>query len=90
MLVTVKILQPVSQFIYLGCDISFKFDTEIWEVNTFQIIYGITERILGRKTIKKPKLNFIKSWLCLPYKLFRIMDTKNKEIKDHIYSDLLL
>lgn len=56
-----NILEQVSHFNYLGCDISFNYEKDIEKkVNRFQMICGTIGRTLGRKARKETQMKFYK------------------------------
>ena len=60
-LINEKILEQVSHFCYLECDVSFKFVKIIQKkLRRFQIITGTIGRALRRKTRKETQMSFHK------------------------------
>ena len=65
-----KILEQVSDFKYLGCEISFKYDKDIEQkVNKFQAICGTIQRTFKNKIRKETKMKFYKV-MALPTLLY--------------------
>ena len=54
-----QVLEQVSHFKYLGCDITYDEDKDIInKVNTFQRICGTIRRTLKNKTRKETQIKF--------------------------------
>ncbi|XP_039301198.1 uncharacterized protein LOC120356339 [Nilaparvata lugens] len=54
-----KVLEQVSQYCYLGCDISFKDDSDVErKIGKFQSICGNISRTLGKKARKETIMKF--------------------------------
>ena len=65
-----KVLEQISNFNYLGCDISFDVDKDIQnKVNRFQHICGTINRTLKNKTRRETKLKFYKT-MAVPVLLY--------------------
>lgn len=86
-LVNGNILEQVSHFNYLGCDISFKYEKDIEKkVNRFQMICGTIGRTLGRKTRKEIQMKFYKV-MAVPTLIYGSESwTITKKKKNHVYN----
>jgi hypothetical protein len=56
-----KIMEQVSHFNYLGCDVSYNYDADLQiKLNKFQYMCGTIKRTLTNKTRKDTQLKFYK------------------------------
>jgi hypothetical protein len=56
-----KIMEHVSHFNYLGCDVSYNYDADLRiKLNKFQYMCGTIKRTLTNKTRKDTQLKFYK------------------------------
>lgn len=57
-----QMIEQVSHYKYLGCDISYGYDKDIeYKINQFQAICGTINRTLNNKAHKQTKLKFYKT-----------------------------
>jgi hypothetical protein len=56
-----KIIEQVSHFNYLGCDVSYNYDADLQiKLNKFQYMSGTIKRTITNKTRKDTQLKFYK------------------------------
>jgi hypothetical protein len=56
-----KIIEQVSHFNYLGCDVSYNYDADLQiKLNKFQYMSGTIKHTLTNKTRKDTQLKFYK------------------------------
>jgi hypothetical protein len=54
-----SIIEQVSNFNYLGCNVKYKYDEDLNDkLSKFQKIYGVIARTLKKKTRKETNLKF--------------------------------
>jgi hypothetical protein len=54
-----SIIEQVSNFNYLGCNVTYKYDEDLNDkLSKFQNIYGVIARTLKKKTRKETNLQF--------------------------------
>ena len=77
----------MSQFQYLGCNITYQFDDAIQiKINRFQAICGTINRTLGRKTRKETQMKFYKV-MAIPTLLY---GSEKMCIRDSLQAELIL
>jgi hypothetical protein len=81
-----SIIEQVSNFNYLGCNVTYKYDLND-KLSKFQNICGVIARTLNKKTKKDTNLKFYKIMAVPVFKIWqRNMDTEKGRL-EHNSSD---